>query len=412
MSMTIDNILAESNARASVILSADESREITATKADLMERMNAAKTDGEARRLAKQITELQKALDADLDERRRTGFDAARAEATRIAYGTAQAAGSDPELRAFATPGSAVRDYWLRPACHEVMVPARQLRSDFLTSDTATVGSGYYFTSDLHREVVMGLLDASGVLEANPTILLTDHLRDVQVPRITADATATAGTEGSAATDANPTGGAVTLGAFRYDGKFTVSAEMLMSSEIPLEKTLATFAERALQEIVAEKLALGAGTTEPTGLFTASVVTVGETAASETTITVDEWINLVKSVPKGYRKRMSIVASDVAHTELLLAKSGLGEYLIDTVDGGGYSFAGKPMYTEPQADQTSMSTGEVHVVAGDFSGYFVRLSPMFFRRSDADPLNPEFSFALWIDAQLVDEDSLRSLDMK
>jgi HK97 family phage major capsid protein len=184
-----------------------------------------------------------------------------------------------------------------------------------------------------------------------------------------------------------------------------------MANEYGLESLLGTFAQRAIQNKVSAYLALGAGTTEPTGAFTAAIVTAGKTAASQTTIAVDEWVDLMKSIPKGARKGARIVASDVAHTELLKAKSGMGDYLLDTVDGGGYSFAGAPLYTEPQADQTSMSTGEVHVVAGDWSSFFVRMTPMYFKRTDGDdPLNPLFTFAIWMDSNLVGPD-LRSLKM-
>gem|GEM_PF-5335198 len=85
--------------------------------------------------------------------------------------------------------------------------------------------------------------------------------------------------------------------------------------------------------------------------------------------------------------------------------------MIDTIEGGRFSFAIRPVYAEAQADLTSMSTGEVHVVRGDFSGYFVRISRMFFRRKDSDPLNPTFTQAIWIDAQLTDQNSLRSIVM-
>ncbi|MFA4929869.1 MAG: phage major capsid protein, partial [Patulibacter sp.] len=243
-------------------------------------------------------------------------------------------------------------------------------------------------------------------------LIITNHLRPIQVPRLDTDATATAGVEGSPATDANTVGSSVTLAAHRVDGVFTCSLELLLASEYNLESLLATFAQRAIQAKVSAYLSTGAGGgTAPQGAFTAAAVTVGETAASQTAITVDEWVNLMKSIPKGARKGARIVASDVAHTELLKAKTGMGDYLLDTVDGGGYSFAGSPLFTEPQADQGGMTTGEVHVVAGDWSSFFVRMTPFYFKRTDGDdPLNPKFTFCLWMDSAVVGPD-LRSLDM-
>jgi HK97 family phage major capsid protein len=280
-----------------------------------------------------------------------------------------------------------------------------------LTTDTTT-GAGFFFTPELYDRVVMGLLAASGVLEADPTVITTNHLRPVQVPVLQVDAVSTAGTEGSAATDTNTEGDAITLGAFRFDGAFSCSAEVLMASEFDLENLLSTFAIRATANRVAAQLALGAGTTAPTGLFTAGKVTSGVTASGTTDVTPDEVLALVKSVPKGYRKTSKLVVSDALHTLMLQWKNEHDDYLLRSLDGGGYQFAGLPLFTEPAADQTSISAAEVHAVAGDFSGYFVRTTPLFFKRTDGDdPLNPRFTFALWLDAQIVDANALRSLVM-
>jgi HK97 family phage major capsid protein len=319
----------------------------------------------------------------------------------------------DPLLRDFLTPGSPVTDYWVRPTREQVMGPASKFatRSAYLTTDTATTGAAYFFTPELYQKVVTGIIDSSGVLEAEPTMIVTDHLRQIQVPVLTQDAVATAGVEGSPATATNTEGDAVTLGAHRYDGKFAVSIETIMASEYDLTSLLSTFAIRAIASKTAEMLALGNGTTQPQGLFTAAGVTVGKTAASKTVVTSTECIQFMKALPKGYRKAARIVASDALHTYMLSWLDAEGQYLLRSIEGGGDQFMGKPMFTEPQADQSGMSASEVHAVAGDFSGYYVRLSPMFFRRSDADPLNPVFTFAIWLDAKIADAQSLVSLAM-
>ena len=119
----------------------------------------------------------------------------------------------------------------------------------------------------------------------------------------------------------------------------------------------------------------------------------------------------MKAVPKGYRKNMSIVASDAIHTQLLQAKSGLGEYLLDTVDGGGYTFAGHNMYTEPQADQSGICVG---IARGDgrlHGGPVRSYESAWFCRMMDDPLNPQFVFATWLSNVVVDANALVSLKM-
>lgn len=345
---------------------------------------------------------------------------AVRDSAVRLRGPAGRAADGGPsgrELRDFVTPGSATTQLWVTPP-REIVVGspnqfAQRTASPYLTSDTATVGSAYYFTTDLYQNVVMGLLDASGILEAQPTMIVTNHIRPIQVPVLQVDAVAAAGTEGSAATQTNTEGDKVELGAFRYDGKFAISVEMLMASEYNLAELLSTYATRAVANKTAAMLALGNGTTEPQGLFTASAVTVGVTAAGTTTATMDEVLQTTKALGKGYRKVAKLVTSDVLHTEMLLTKQDDGDYLLDSTKEGGYTFARKPWFVEPQADQTSMSAGEVHAVYGDFaSGYFVRTTPMFLQRTDGDdPLNPQFHFAIWMDAKVADANALVSLKL-
>ena len=382
-----------------------------------------ATTDAAERRLLQQqIDRLDAEAAADGIAARQALLDhldgdasVAMARARDAAAGSASRGLDSAELREFVTPGSTTTDLWVKPSQEQVLTSAAAFAKrdahTYLTTDTGTIGSAYYFTPELYQNVVLGLLSASGVLEANPTVLVTDHLRDIQVPVLSSDAVASAGTEGSAATAAHTTGTSVTLGAHRFDGVFTVSVEMLMSSEYNLEQLLSTFAVRATANKVAAMLALGNGTTEPQGLFYAGAVTAGATTASATAATMDEMIAAGKAVPKGYRKNSRWVVSDVLHTALLALKNGEGDYLLRTIEGGGEQFMGRPLFTEPQADQSGMSATEVHCVTGDFSGFFVRLSNLFFRRSDSDPLNPTFHFAIWLDAKVADANALRSLVM-
>ena len=394
------------------MLSTEEAHDLVSEKSEVIDKLHRAKSDGEAQRVSKRLGDIQKTLDADMLERR--DYDAAHESAQAIAYGGGATGGHvSAELRALVTPGSPTTDLWVKPPREIVMGTPNQFaqRSDFLTTDTGTIGSAYYFVPVLYKQLVMGLLEASGVLEAQPTMIVTDHLRPIQVPVLTAEASAVAGTEGSPASDTNPTGSKVDLGAIRFDGRFSVSVEMLMASEYNLESLLATFATRAIANKVAGMLALGNGTTEPLGLFTAGAVTVGKTCASATVPTLSEFIQMAKALGKGYRKTARTVVSDAFHTSLVQMLSGDAQYYFDPLEAGGEKFMGKAMYTEPQADQTSMSASEIHAVHGDFSGFFVRTSPVFFRRSDADPLNPIFSFAIWMDSAVADANSLVSLKM-
>jgi len=321
-----------------------------------------------------------------------------------------------PEFAEFMRPGSLQKEYWLKPGADQVLVKGADLRKFYGTGDTGggTSGAGYWYTTEQWPEVIMGLQAASGVLEAGPTLVITNHLRPIQIPVLTADATAVAGAEGSDATAAETVATGAMLSAYRYDGALSVSAETIMSADLSpgVDELMSTFAVRALADQTAAQLALGDGTTEPVGVFTASIVTAGVTAASATAVLPDEMIGLVKSVGKGYRKRSQLVVSDVLHTHMLKWKDDTDAYVLRSTDGGGYQFAGYPVFTEPQADQTSMSASEVHAVFGSFAdGLVVRFSPFLFAKDDSNPLLVLFRFAQWIDAAVTDTAALRSLKM-
>jgi HK97 family phage major capsid protein len=268
----------------------------------------------------------------------------------------------------------------------------------------------------MYKSVIMGLQDASGVLEANPTLVVTNHLRSIEVPVLVADATATAGVEGVDATAAETDGGHVGLDAYRYDGKFTVSAETVMSADFNVDQLMSTYASRCVAAKVAEMLAVGNNTGEPNGLFTAA--TVGKTTASSTVVTPEEMIDLTKSVGKAYRKNASLIVSDALHTQMLQWRTddgggaGTGSFVMRSLEGGGYQFAGCPVYVEPQADQGTVSAAEVHAVFGDPSGFIVRTTPMLFAKDESNPLIVVYRFAIWMDCDLADAGCVRSLITK
>ena len=185
---------------------------------------------------------------------------------------------------------------------------------------------------------------------------------------------------------------------------------MSMSAEYDLEGLLATFATRAIANKTAAMLALGNGTTQPQGIFTASAVTIGKTCGAANGPTMDEMLEFTKSLGKGYQTAR-MVMSDVLHTYCIGLTDDNDDYYMRSVEGGGYQFAGRNVFTEPQADQSGMSANEIHAVFGDFAGYAVRTTPMLFQRRDDDVLNPTYTFALFLDAAVLDAQSLVSLKM-
>ena len=104
-------------------------------------------------------------------------------DAARIVAGAGRSSASSPELRALVTPGSSTTEMWLRPTRDEVMTRASEFRvTPYLTTTGNVPGGDHFFTPELYREVVTGLVAASGVLEANPTLTGLPELIGICAP--------------------------------------------------------------------------------------------------------------------------------------------------------------------------------------------------------------------------------------
>jgi HK97 family phage major capsid protein len=342
------------------------------------------------------------------DEQRMAAIEARDAAAQKLQSITpvAPADKGDVELRDFMTGKTS-----------KLVVPIGEQRTDQTTIDTTVYGK-YTVTNPVWGGVEMHMNAQSGVLKAKPSIIHTPGMEIMYIPKLTTDAAASATAEGTAATVSDPVLGRTTLGAQRYDGHFAVADELLASSDLNYAGLLGDLAGRAIATAVAAGIAAGAGTgTLPQGLFgkTTTTTTLGKTAASATTFTMDELIALKLSVDPGYRMSASCawLFGTAAYVILASMKDDAGRYLWSpsTVASEPDRLMGNPCFEEASGE--TVATAQHPVVYGDFSHFWVRYSGnMVF---DRDPsfsftsFEQTFRYAIWVDSDLGDTAAIKHL---
>jgi HK97 family phage major capsid protein len=313
---------------------------------------------------------------------------------------------TNDELRAFLT-GDRGRYYDVLP----------QGRTDFRTLSKLTAGAGANTVpTSFYDRLIAHLIETSGVMQTNPTVLNTTSGENIQVPKTTAHSSATIVTEGAAIAASDPAFGPMTPGAYKYGTLIQVSRELLSDTGVDLEGYLAMQAGRALGNAFGAHMITGTGTAQPTGVVTAASVGVtgptGTAAGFGNQATVgqgaDLLIQLFYSVIAPYRNSPSAawLVKDSTMGTLRQIKSTTGDYLVQGGIAGptGESILGKPVYTDPNVAAPGVSTKSV--VFGDFTQYFVRIAGgVRFERSDDYAFNTDlvtFRALLRGDATLVD----------
>lgn len=293
-----------------------------------------------------------------------------------------------------------------------------EFRTDILSNDAGTVYSSYLVPTTLQNRVNYHANAQSGVLKTKAFQFYTRSGEAIDVPKLVTDAAAAQTAEGTASTVTNPVFGKTTFNSYRQDGHFIVSKEMLEDSIVNVETILGDLAGRALATQIASLLASGTGSSAPAGVnYTTELSTSGVTAASATTFTMDELIELKLSVLPKYRMGAEWVFGTAAYLILAKMKDGEGRYLWapSVRQGEPDLLMGNPVYED--AGFQACTTGKAPVVCGDWSTYWIRWARggMEFARDDSvnfSSFESMFRFAVWMDADITDATgSLKHLTM-
>lgn len=284
------------------------------------------------------------------------------------------------ELRAFLR-GEAGRSY--------TVAPPQGIDFRALVKGANGTNASAIVPEDFYGRLIQHLIETSGVLQTNPTILNTSSGEVIQVPKTTAHYTASIVTEASAIGVSESTFGQVSLGAYKYGALFQISRELLDDNGVDLEGYLAQNAGRALGNAMGEHFITGDGNAKPSGVLAGATGAVTGASGLSGVPSTDDLIDLYYSVISPYRASRSCawLMSDttVGKVRKLKDDNGLYVWQPSLVAGTPDTIMGKAVYTDPYV--ATAATGAKSVIFGDFSQYFVRLAGgVRFERSD------EYSF--------------------
>lgn len=292
-----------------------------------------------------------------------------------------------------------------------------EFRTD-ITNETSTTYGGYLVPQTWADSVVNFQIAASGVLSAGPTILTTAGGNQINMPILVTDATSVAGTEGAAATQSNVVFGTAPLNAYRFDGYFSVSNELLADSGVALEPLLRGYAQRSLAAKINPYFAdPDVGTGSSTIAAVQIGATTGKTAAAVGTTTLDEYKELFYSVLPAYRVRASWVANSAETLAMAVRRDDSGNYIWQPSNMAAEPdrLWGKPWYEDAYADTTA--TGNEPAMFGDFAAaYIVRygMGGMQFivsKEFAVTSFETTFVWGVWVDAVTVDTLAVKTLLM-
>ena len=332
--------------------------------------------EGESRDLSAEEEQTYKNLNAELDRIDARTKDMAGAE--QRAKDAEQAFSSllaRPQERKAPEPKDSELRRFARGELRslEVVKPEGEFRD--LVKGTATAG-GNTIPVTFYGRLMQHLIEVSGVMSANPTVLNTSSGENIDIPITTSFSSAQITPENTAIPQSEPAFGKRTLSAYKYGVLLQVSSELLQDTAVDLEGFLAMQAGRALGNAFGVHAITGDGSNKPTGIVTSA--STGKTGGTGVTgkFVADDLIDLYYSVIAPYRNSASCgwLMADGSLAAARKLKDSQGQYLWQPSIqvGAPDTLLGKPVHTDPNV--AAVGTSAKSVIFGDFSQYFVRMA--------------------------------------
>ncbi len=238
------------------------------------------------------------------------------------------------------------------------------------------LSGGVIIPKSLASSIEVALKNYGGMFEAGE-IFTTESGNDLIMPTIDDTAAkATIVAEYQQSTKRAPSFGSATLKAYTYRTPIIpVSLELLQDSAFDLDSLLSGLLAESFGRGINEDLTVGTGTGKPKGIVTAA--TECATKAAATSITLDNLIDLIKSVDAAYAQRGKFMFNRNTLWELAKVKDKNGRYIWQegAKDGTPASLFGKGYILND--DMADIGANAASVLFGDFSKYKIRMVQNF-----------------------------------
>jgi len=248
-----------------------------------------------------------------------------------------------------------------------------------LTAAQSTTTTGGYTTADAAMRALEVALLAFGGMRSVSTVLRTDTGGPMPIP--TTNDTGNKGEiigENLTSNELEMTFGQLVLNAYKYSSKYILaSIEFLQDSSINVPEFLGSSLANRIGRIQNDHFTTGTGTGQPKGIVVAAANS-GVTAATATTVTYDNIVDLIHSVDPAYRTGARFMFNDAALKMMKKIKvlqfsgdtSGVPLWQPSLTLGQPDTIAGYP-YTINQSMAAPASAAK-SVLFGDLSKYIIR----------------------------------------
>ena len=248
------------------------------------------------------------------------------------------------------------------------------LRSNFrrvnnVLQEGVDADGGYLVPEEYDTRLIEGLTEEN-IMRKLATIIKTGAERKINIAASTPAAAWI--DEGGSLTFGDAKFDQINLDAHKLHVAVKVTEELLYDNVFNLETYILDKFAKALANAEEDAFLNGDGKGKPLGIFaTTGGGEVGVTAASATTITADEVINLIYSLKRPYRKNAVFITNDQTLAILRKLKDGNGAYIWQPSYQVGEpdSLLGYPVYTS--AYVPTVGAGNPVMAFGDFSYYNV-----------------------------------------
>lgn len=276
--------------------------------------------------------------------------------------------------------------------------------------------AGGYTVPTILMPTLLEKLKAFGGMRQAARIITTST--GAPISWATVDDTSSAGellAENVSATTGDFTFGTVQLGAWKFSSKIVpVSLEVLQDSAVDIEGYLLGALATRIARSQNTYFTVGTGASQPQGVLNAA--SLGVTAASTTSVTYAEIVNLYHSVDRAYRSNpgVAFMMNDATVKAIKLLVDGTGRPLyLPHTESAIRDAAGKPvdsLFDCPliiNQDMPVPAAGAKTILFGDFSKYVIRdvMETQVFRFTDSAYVSKgQIGFLAWAraDGRLID----------
>ncbi len=278
-----------------------------------------------------------------------------------------------------------------------------------------TDSEGGYLVPDEFERQLIEALEEQNIFRQIANVIQTGS-GERKIPIVATKGTASWVEEEGAVTESDDSFGQINLNAYKTATMIKVSQELLSDSVFSLEAYIAKEFARRIGAKEEEAFSKGDGSGKPTGILAASGGgTVGKTAASATTITFDEVLDLFYALKSPYRARAAFITSDQTVKAIRKLKDNNGQYLWSPSvrDGEPDTILGKRIYTSSYFPVIAASAKTI--AFGDFSYYWIadRQSRTFQRLNELYAATGQVGFIATqrVDGKLILPEAVQILQM-